>query len=105
MAKYAWLKPLKKTDPEVPYESPIWLGNRSNGEYFHPQTPEEARMRAEILRRGDEEARRRGLDRREFLWSTGGMALALSVVNEFGCGSKNKNNNSGGGDAGPYVCN
>jgi predicted TIM-barrel fold metal-dependent hydrolase len=90
MGKYAWLKPIKKTAPEIPYESPIWLGNRSNGEYFHHQTEHEARLRAEILRRGDEHARRRGMDRREFLYSTGGMALALSVINELGCGSKNK---------------
>ncbi|HLJ58760.1 MAG TPA: amidohydrolase family protein [bacterium] len=91
MAKYAWLKSLKKTAPEIPYESPLWLGNHSNGEYFHLQTPEEARMRAEILRRGEEIARKRGIDRREFLYSTGGMALALSVVNEFGCGKSSGN--------------
>jgi predicted TIM-barrel fold metal-dependent hydrolase len=108
MAKYAWLKARKKTDPEIPYESPIWLGNRSNGEYFHEQTPREALMRAEILRRGDDEARRRGMDRREFLWSTGGMALALSVVNEFGCsnsGSGAKANSEAGSETGPYCVN
>jgi predicted TIM-barrel fold metal-dependent hydrolase len=104
MAKYAWLKARKKTDPEIPYESPIWLGNHSNGEYFHPQTPGEARMRAEILRRGDEEARRRGMDRREFLWSTGGMALALSVVNELGCGTSDaKPTAKPTVEAGPYC--
>ena len=101
MAKYAWLNSRKKTDPELPVESPIWLGNRSNGEYFHQQTAHEARMRVEILRRADEEARRRGLDRRQFLWSTMGMAVSLSVVNEFGCG----HSGAGPGDAagaGPY---
>jgi predicted TIM-barrel fold metal-dependent hydrolase len=94
MGKYAWLKHRKKTDPEIPYESPIWLGNRSNGEYFHPQTEEEARLRAEILRRGDEHARRRGMDRREFLWSTGGMAVALSVINELGCSKSSSGSKS-----------
>jgi predicted TIM-barrel fold metal-dependent hydrolase len=108
MAKYAWLKPIKKTDPEIPYESPIWLGNHSNGEYFHPQTPEEAKLRAEIMRRGDEEARHRGLDRREFMWSAAGMAVALSAINELGCGTKNKNAPGGSGpgaDAGTACFN
>jgi predicted TIM-barrel fold metal-dependent hydrolase len=105
MAKYAWLKARKKTDPEIPLEPPIWLGNRSNGEYFHQQTPREARMRDEILRRADDEARRRGLDRREFLWSTAGMALSLTVVNEFGCSKSNSGGPSGGDGAtstGPF---
>jgi predicted TIM-barrel fold metal-dependent hydrolase len=87
----------KKTAPEIPYESPIWLGNHSNGEYFHAQTPREARMRQEILRRGEEEARRQGMDRRAFMASSMGMAVALTVFNEFGCGSSG---NSGGSEAG-----
>lgn len=105
MRKYAWLKQFRKTDPEIPYDTPIWFGNHSNGEYFHQQTPHEARMRAEILRRGDEEARRRGMDRRQFLYSTGGMALTLSVINELGCGSKKGNGaTASGNDAAAPGC-
>src|SRR5580704_1618367 len=89
--KYPWLKLGKKTDPEIPYESPLWLGNHSNGEYFHEQTPREARMRTEILRRGDEEARRQGMDRRAFMASSMGMAVAMTVVNEMGCSTDSSN--------------
>jgi predicted TIM-barrel fold metal-dependent hydrolase len=119
--KYPWLNLGKKTAPEIPYESPVWLGNHSNGEYFHPQTPREARMREEILRRGDEEARRQGMDRRAFMASSMGMALAMTVINETGCSSNGNsaapaagNSESGAGpgcgdggfpvpDSGPYV--
>jgi hypothetical protein len=86
-SKFPWLKLGKKTDPELPVEPPLWLGNRSNGEYFHEQTPREAKMREEIFRRADREARRHGMDRREFLASSMGMAVTLTVINELGCGS------------------
>jgi predicted TIM-barrel fold metal-dependent hydrolase len=111
--KNRWLNLGKKTAPEIPYESPIWLGNRSNGEYYHPQTQREAGMRAEILRRGDVQARRLGMDRREFMASSMGMAVALTVMNEAAC-SKSNGESAGPGctsDAGaafppqstPYV--
>ena len=87
MAKFPWLKLRKKTDPELPLEPPIWLGNHSNGEYFHQQSPREKFMREEILRRSEGEARRHGMDRRSFLASSMGMATSLAVINEFGCNS------------------
>jgi uncharacterized protein len=96
--KHRWLTLGKKTDPEIPYETPLWLGNHSNGEYFHQQTPREARMREEILRRGDEEARRQGMDRRAFMASSMGMALCMTVINETGCGTD-------GSSAGPVASN
>jgi hypothetical protein len=80
--RFPWLKLPKKTDPEIPVETPIWLGNHSNGEYYHQQTPNEARMRAEILRRADEQSRYLGMERREFLASTMGMATTLAVINQ-----------------------
>lgn len=61
-SRMPWLKLRKKTDPELPLEPPIWFGNRSNGEFFHPQTRREAQMREEIMRRADKEARRHGMD-------------------------------------------
>jgi uncharacterized protein len=92
-----WLKLLKKTDPELPLEPPIRLGNMSNGEFFHEQTPVEARMRRMILERADENARRLGIDRREFLASAMGMATSLSVLNLFaGCASDGNSSRSGG---------
>jgi len=83
--KSPWLKLRKKTDPDIPFETPIWLGNHSNGEYYHEQTKHEAKMRKEILRRADEQARYLGMDRRAFIQSSMGMALTMAVLNEMGC--------------------
>jgi len=76
-----WMKLRKKTDPEVPYEPPMWFGDFSNGELYHEQTPKERRIRELILRLGDERARYYGIDRREFMASGLGVALTMSVVN------------------------
>jgi hypothetical protein len=110
MAKFPWVKLGKKTDPELPVEPPIWMGNHSNGEYFHMQTRREARMREEILRRAEREARRHGMDRRAFLASSMGMAITLTVFNEFGCSSSGRGPSSrgvageGGGGMGDGAC-
>jgi predicted TIM-barrel fold metal-dependent hydrolase len=117
MAKFPWTKLPKKTDPELPLEPPIWMGNHSNGEYYHQQTPQEAKMREEVLRRAEQGAKRHGMDRRAFLASSMGMATTLAVINEFGCNSSNSTSDAGtasglppcdGGlagpaDGGPYV--
>src|SRR5581483_699874 len=95
--KFPWVSLGKKTDPELPVEPPIWMGNHSNGEYFHVQTPREALMRKEVLRRAEKEAKRHGMDRREFLASSMGMAVTLTVINEMGCGS------TSGSGAGPAA--
>jgi hypothetical protein len=106
-SKFPWLKLGKKTDPEVPLEPPVWFGNQSNGEYFRHQTPHEARMREEVLRRAEKEARRHGMDRREFLASSMGMAVTLTVINEMGCGSSGSTASDAGMGAveagAPYV--
>lgn len=51
-----WLK-RKKTEPELPLEPPIRLGNMSNGEFFHEATPMERKIRDEILRQAASTAR------------------------------------------------
>lgn len=86
--KFPWLNLRKKTDPEYMLEPPVWLGNHSNGEYFHEQTPLEAKMRKEILRRADEQSRYLGMDRREFLATSMGMATTIAVINQMGCSSE-----------------
>ena len=43
--RYPWLKLIKKSRPEPELEPPLWLGNHSNGEYFHPQTRRERLIR------------------------------------------------------------
>jgi hypothetical protein len=107
-SRFPWLKLRKKTDPELPLEPPVWLGNQSNGEYFRFQTKREAQMREEILKRAEKLARRHGMDRREFLASSMGMALTMTVINELGCGSSQASGPTcgDGGVAmtdGPYV--
>src|SRR3974377_2129865 len=101
MAKLPWLKLGKKTAPELPLEPPIWMGNHSNREDHHQHARRQAQMREEILRRADREARRHGMDRRQFLASSMGMAVTLTVINEMGCGSTAHGSPSGpgGGDA------
>src|SRR6187551_439205 len=94
--KAPWLKLRKKTDPEWHEAPPVRLGNHSNGEYYHEQTPRERLMRKEIMRRADEKARYIGMDRREFLASSMGMATTMAVINQMGCGS----GSSGGKDDG-----
>jgi predicted TIM-barrel fold metal-dependent hydrolase len=100
MKRYPWTRLGKKTDPELPLEPPIWLGNHSNGEYYHQQTPREAKMREEILRRAEVGAKRQGVDRRTFLASSMGMAVSLSVINEMGCSNNSASPGGGGSCAG-----
>ena len=85
--KFPWLKLTKKSEQPLPERPPIWLGNRSNGEYYHEQTREERLIYDLTLQRADEQARRLGIDRREFLASSMGMFTTLAVINQVsGCG-------------------
>ncbi|HET8935464.1 MAG TPA: amidohydrolase family protein [Polyangiales bacterium] len=88
-SKFRWLKRRSKAAPEAPYETPVWLGNMSNGEFFKPQTERDRRVRELILQKCDDFARKKGMDRREFMASSMGMATTLSVLNfASGCGGK-----------------
>jgi predicted TIM-barrel fold metal-dependent hydrolase len=82
MRRYGWTKYLKRSARELPYDSPIYLGNWSNGEFFHQQSPRERKLREEILRAGDARARKLGMDRREFMASAMGFVTALSVIQQ-----------------------
>ena len=85
--KMQWMK-RKRSEPEYEYETPVWLGNKSNGEFFHHQTERERKMRDEIFRRCDDNARKLGMDRREFISSSMGVLTTLSVFNfASGCGN------------------
>ena len=46
-----FIKMRKRSEVELPEEPPIWLGNHSNGEYFHFQTDYERKLRQFILQR------------------------------------------------------
>src|SRR5262249_29354404 len=106
MPKTPWLKLRKKTEIEPSLKPPIRLGNFSNGEFFHEQTPLERKIEKEILVRADEKARRLGMDRRDFLSSAMGMATSLSVLNFAASCSSNGSNGSkkpdGGSSDGGY---
>src|SRR5262245_42690381 len=89
MKKQPWLKLRKKTQFELPLEPPILLGSFSNGEFFHEESPRERKIRRLILETADRNARRTGMDRREFLASSAGMATSLAVLNLIeGCGDR-----------------
>jgi hypothetical protein len=104
MPKFKWLTQRKKTEPELPYQPPIWLGDWSNGELYHQQTPKERLMHELILKEGEERARHYGMERREFMASGLGMALSMSVVNLVnGCSSKNDGGFYPGGSGGTGV--
>jgi uncharacterized protein len=85
--KLPWLRRLPKTRlaPGLPF--PLQLGNRSNGEIFHQATPTERAARELLLAEADSQACRLGLDRREFLASSLGVATSLAMINLVeGCG-------------------
>ena len=86
---WLWRALRKKSAVEPPLEPPIRLGNFSNGEFFHQATRREEKLRREILRRAGENARRLGMERRDFLASAMGMATSLSVLN-LACGSDSR---------------
>jgi predicted TIM-barrel fold metal-dependent hydrolase len=112
MKRLPWIHSRKRSEPEVPYDTPIPLGDKSNGEFYHEQTPYERRLRKMILQRGDENARRLGMDRREFMASTMGMATTLACINvASGCssskdgtaGDRSPAGHDGGGDGGYQI--
>ena len=53
-----FIKMRKRSEPDLPDRAPIWLGNNSNGEYFHVQTPYEKKLHRMILQKADENARK-----------------------------------------------
>jgi predicted TIM-barrel fold metal-dependent hydrolase len=90
-----WMK-TKRSQPDLPDQPPIWLGNHSNGEYFHYQTDYERKLNRLILEKADENARKIGVPRREFLASAMGMATTLWCVDfASGCSSNEIGHNVG----------
>jgi len=81
----------KKTDPELPVILPFTPGQASNGEYIPlERTREHLAAEALALEMGEEIARRRGIDRRRFRQSMGGIAVTLGAINIVGCDSGSK---------------
>lgn len=100
----AWIARRKKSLHELPLQPPVALGPFSNGEFYLDASAEHRRLRARILQRADENARRAGMDRRAFLASTMGMATSLAALNlAAGCGDEKGHVREGGKDGGYRV--
>ncbi|HEX3595026.1 MAG TPA: hypothetical protein VHU80_07995, partial [Polyangiaceae bacterium] len=102
MKRFPWLTLGKKTDPDIVEKPPIRLGNFSNGEFFHEQTPLEKKIEKEIMVQADAKARRLGIPRRDFLASTMGMATSLSVLNLAAACSSSESTHGGSGGSGGF---
>jgi uncharacterized protein len=99
--KLPWLRQ-RKGSPELPLKPPIQIGALSNGEVFRSNTIDSERTHRLILEKADEGARRLGIDRREFLASSMGMATSLWAINTVsGCGGAEGDRESAMGDVDP----
>src|SRR3954469_7688212 len=81
---------MRKSEPERPLASPIAFRPGSNGE-FGPLPETSADHRAEAAYRAivDENSRRLGVSRRDFITSACGTAAALAVINQsYGCADR-----------------
>ncbi len=105
----------KKTDPELPVLLPFTPGPASNGEFVPPERTRTHLHAAALAHEMAEEiARGRGIDRRRFLMSLGGIAVTLAAINLAGCDGEDKKTlppgiKSGGtyavpADADPEAC-
>jgi uncharacterized protein len=86
-----WLRRTRRSEPELPVKAPIQLGALSNGEIFRADTAESERAIRLIMEKAEEGARRHGIERREFLASSMGMATSLWAMNAVtGCGNDSR---------------
>jgi predicted TIM-barrel fold metal-dependent hydrolase len=91
----------RKTDPELPVLLPFTPGQASNGE-FVPKERTRTHLAAEALAHemAEDIARRRGVDRRRFLQSAGGIAVTLAAINIVGCDDDDTRDLPSGVDSG-----
>ncbi len=72
-----------RADVAEPFRSPIPTRMISNGEYMPvPQTDKQKRVEARIDELSTEASKKLGMERRQFLKSSGGMAAAMLAMNE-----------------------
>jgi hypothetical protein len=72
-----------RADVEHPFRSPIPTRMISNGEYMPTrQTDKQKRVEARIEELSTDASNRLGIDRRQFLKSSGGMAAAMLAMND-----------------------
>jgi uncharacterized protein len=95
-SRFPWLTPRSRSAVELPARPPVYFGPVSNGEVFRPAAPMAERIDRLIMDKAAEGARRLGVDRREFLASSMGMATSLWALNALsGCSGD-------GGARGPF---
>lgn len=100
--RQSWIRRQKRSEPDLVGKPPIQLGALSNGEIFRASTPASERATRLILEKADEGARRLGIDRRDFLASSMGMATSLWAMNVVtGCASEAERDAMRGGSDGP----
>lgn len=100
--RFPWVHAKRRTDRELPERPPMYFGPISNGEVFRPATRNAQRIDRMIMEKATEGARRLGIDRREFLASSMGMATSMWAMNMLsGCGADD--GGTGMGDGGGNV--
>ena len=81
----------KKTHAELPLLLPFIPGQASNGEFVpRARTPQHIEAEARALEMAEHIAWKRGIDRRRFLQSAGGIAVTLAAINIAGCDGGDK---------------
>jgi hypothetical protein len=104
--RFPWVHSRRRSDAELEAKPPIHFGAVSNGEVFRPATHNAARIERLIMEKAEQGARSLGVDRREFLASSMGMATSLWALNLVsGCGTDKRASSlgDGGGSAGGGV--
>lgn len=94
---------MKKSDPELPVDSPVPFWTGSNGEFVPPAPTRRDRLANELFHRlAADNAKRLGMSRRDFVSSAMGTATALLVINQvYGCdGDSNVGPSDGGAGGG-----
>src|SRR4051812_1302978 len=73
---------IRQCDLDNDLPAPIPTRLASNEEFIPPpQTPQQQQYEAHLTQLSDRAARRHGVSRRDFLYSSGGMAAALLALN------------------------
>src|SRR6266446_2137365 len=83
----AWLsdEQLERCAPAEtePFQGPVPTRMISNGEYMpHPQTEKQKHVEARVKELADMAAKKLGINRRQFLASSGGLAASFLAMNQ-----------------------
>lgn len=87
-----FFRPIRKTQHELPVQSPIPFNPGSNGEFCpRPESARDRRALRMFRELAEERHRRAGMSRRQFAESACGLSAALFVINQvYGCGGDDR---------------